>query len=219
MSQAENKTKGCVIVIDGVDGSGKTTQIDRVAKIHNEKFGDGAAISNQEPTMQSDFGRLIREILEHRAVAPAPAIMQYLYYADRLLNWQNVVIPAVEKGVSVYKDRDRTVTCAYGLACGVSVEEILDWHKNIPEPDLYIYLKVSPEEAVRRIAERVKLEGKEIEYFEKEESVRRNVEAFDQLVSMNVFSNMVIVNGEGSLEEISNRIWEEVLKCLNQKKN
>ena len=144
------------IVLEGIDGCGKTT----VAKLLAEKCN---ALVTKEPTAGS---KKIHQILRHHVTAPSPLEMQELYIADRLEHIKRVIEPALAKGKNVICQRYALSTYAYGTAFGVSQKDL---KHDFLEPDATFLLDLSAKDAIKRIEKRKKTK----EYFEKEKKLEK----------------------------------------------
>ena len=143
--------KGCFIVFEGLDGSGKSTQVrDLGTKLQKKKY---EVITTQEPTKKSVIGSLINRILYNKAVVP-DEVLALLFAADRADHTINTIIPALEKGSIVISDRYVYSSLAY-QSRGMKKRFDLDWVQSINqaaiEPDLVIFLDATPEDAMSRL--------------------------------------------------------------------
>lgn len=205
--------KGKFIVIEGVDGSGKTTQID----ILKEKFkaNDLKFHFTWEPT-DSPIGSIVRNILNKRIVADEHTIAA-LYLADRLdhiQNDQNGMLKFLNEGTHVIASRYYMSSFAYQVSDKISLDWLIDAHKpcfDLLKPDINIFIDISPEESMRRLRT-----GRAfLDLFETEEkitAVRDNYHAaFEQIGEQ---ENLKILDGTKSPELISEEIWELVREVL-----
>lgn len=197
------------IALEGIDGSGKSTQ----ARIITEKLlslGKKVHLTT-EPT-DSPIGKLIRDIFNHRLDADQRTIAG-LFVADRLehlLNRKNGILKKLEEGYHVITDRYYFSSYAYH---GVYMS--MDWviqanslSAEIKRPDINIFIDITPEVAI----ERLKNERKTLEIFETLENLRKvrdkYFEAFEKLKHI---EKIVIINGEQSVKEVSERILDLLL--------
>ncbi len=161
------------ITFEGIEGSGKTTQIRHVAEFLKKKGKD--CIVTREPG-GTETGRKIRAILldpESRGIDPSAELL--LYMADRAEHISKVVRPALSEGKTVLCDRYFDATVAYqGYARGLDIDFLKRMHKFVLDdlkPDVTFLLDLSPEAGLSRAWRQIK-EGERagIETrFEKEE--------------------------------------------------
>lgn len=144
------------IAIEGIEGSGKSTQARRLV----EALGESGinAILTREPG-GTLLGEAIREIvLAPGARGPSPRAEALLYAADRAEHVQTVIMPALDSGNWVVCDRYSDSYRAYqggGRLLGIEeVGPISSWASNGLEPDLVILLDLSVEEGLARIGTR-----------------------------------------------------------------
>jgi dTMP kinase len=144
--------KPLFITLEGIEGSGKTTQMDRLRR-HLEAAGRRVVVT-REPGGTS-IGRKIRALLldpANSALVPEAELL--LYMADRVQHIRTVIQPALTEGRVVLCDRFFDATIVYqGVARGVSAEMIQDLYTltcGELTPDLTLLLDLSPEEGLRR---------------------------------------------------------------------
>lgn len=143
------RTKGIFWTLEGIDGSGTTTQTHQLVG-WLEGRGENALFTC-EPT-GGRIGKLLRSILRGEE-SYAPAAVALLFAADRLDHVEREIAPARERGLHVICDRYVYSSLAYQ-----SLGEPLAWVAGInaqaPEPDLTVYLRVPAETAAERRAQR-----------------------------------------------------------------
>lgn len=211
--------QGKIIVIEGVDGCGKDSQFRILCDWLKSKFSHITIIETYEPwdNKEDPDGTRIRRILRHEEAEIDPGDgsinaekFQTLYVASRFIHWVKLILKAIKKGFLVVSNRERLSTYAYGSAFGIPLEKIHSWHALLPVPDLTIYLRVSAKTALTRLTNR----PGSAEYFEKEESLKKIVNAYDLVVGEKIIPNIVTVDGEGKIEDISQEIQKQVLDNL-----
>jgi len=147
--------EGRLIVFEGGEASGKSTQAARLA-------ADLGAVLTHEPG-GTEIGIRIREIvLDPAASAMAPATEALLMAADRAQHVAEVIRPALSSGKDVVTDRYIPSSLAYqGHGRGLDVEELrrLSSAAGAPEPDLVIFLDVPASVAAERLHGRDRLEA------------------------------------------------------------
>src|ERR1700683_4091371 len=88
-----NNSKGLYIVLEGIDGSGKTTQVARLVSALQKEGKD--VVRTREPRKEVGLiGKLIQEILQGKAKI-SPVAFQYLFSAERQMHHQEVILPAL----------------------------------------------------------------------------------------------------------------------------
>jgi len=157
---------GVLIVFEGIDGCGKSTQATLLAERLEER--EEAVLLVREPGTTA-VAEAVREILLHRTEHPlTPESELFLYLAARADLYDHVILPALAAGTTVVSDRCFWSTIAYqgaGLNLGVDVTRELSLIATKKrEPDLVVLLDLPPEEAAARRrgpADRIERRGEE----------------------------------------------------------
>jgi dTMP kinase len=208
-----NRKKGLFIVFEGLDGSGKTLQMIKTASFLFDKYKKYEILCAREPTYMTKSGKLIREKLAHdKDPKKQGKLFRALYIKDRAEHNKKVILPALNYGCIVLCDRYSHSTFSYQQAQGVSFQEILTEHKKykIRRPDLTLVFDVPATVAIQRIQKG----RKNNELFEKMhflEEVRRNYLKLQKLLPGD---NIVIIDGDTSVEEIFANVQKEVEKII-----
>jgi len=148
--------KGCFIVFEGIDGSGKSTQFRMLSEnLENAKY---EVVRTKEPTPQRPIGKLIREILyENKNNVPEESLA-LLFAADRIDHINSIIKPALEEGSIVLSDRYVYSSFAY-QSKGMQKEIDLTWLSSINryaiDPDIVVFLDITPEEGLKRGDKRI----------------------------------------------------------------
>jgi len=206
------KRKNLFIALEGIDGSGKSTQ----TKLLTEKLtAQGHKVySTFEPT-DNQIGKLIRNILKGNAKADH-RIIAGLFVADRLdhlLNEEYGIVKKLSAGFTVITDRYCFSSYAYQ---GTHMN--MDWviqanamSAEILRPDINIFIDVSPEISMQRLH----ANRDNIELFETLDSLQKvrakYMEAFEKLKAV---ENIFTVDGNRSTELIAQDIWQKVASML-----
>ena len=195
---------GMFIVIEGIDGAGKSTQAKLLAEWFEEKGHE--VVLTKEPT-DTAFGKLIRKLvltggkegiidgarISHEAEA-------LLFAADRAEHVAKLIKPSIEAGKIVISDRYFYSSLAYQWARGLDLEWLIDLNRFAVRPDLVILLDLPVKESMKRINGRsIKSEFDRIAELQKR--VRENY-----LKLAERFPEMRIVNALASVEDIHNDI-------------
>ncbi len=140
-------SRGKLIAIEGIDGSGKTTIAKKL--VHRLIEMNIDAHYTTEPT-SSSIGRIIREDIILADRRPSPILEALLFAADRIWHVENVIAPAILSGVWIVCDRYVHSSIAYQGARGASTDWIREINRFILKPDWAFYIDVDPETGLRR---------------------------------------------------------------------
>lgn len=143
------------IVLEGIDGSGKTTQIERLAPWMRDRVGGRGVVSTFEPGGWDGGDELRRLAIDARFDGSLSRF--FVFMADRCEHAARVIAPALREGRAVLCDRYIPSTIAYQIygAQGISEEVVrrvaaLPHEIGLPQPDAVVWLDISAEEAARR---------------------------------------------------------------------
>jgi len=201
----KNSYSGKFIVVEGLDGSGKSAQVDLLIDYLKNKNKE--VVVTKEPTIESQAGRKIKQALRKEIIVE-PMELQKLYVQDRKEHLSNKVVPALKDGKMVISSRYAPSTFAYGCSDGLDISLLLDLNKEFLLPDLTIIVNVPPELCVKRIESR----GDPKELFEQKEKLTKVNKIYKKLGEY--MENVVYVNGEKSIPEVFSDIIIEVNKLL-----
>lgn len=173
---------GCLIVFEGIEGSGKTTASRNLQKYLTTK--EYKASWTREPT-NSKIGSLIEDILRGKITVAEEAI-PLLFAADRADHTKRIITPAIKKGYVVISDRYIHSSIAYQKS-GMSKVFKRDWllkiNKYSINPDLVIFLDISPEEGLSRIGKWQRIHDDK--FFEDIETQKRIRDAYYEILNLN----------------------------------
>ena len=200
----KNIYPGKFIVIEGLDGSGKSAQVDLVIDYLKKQGKD--VVVTKEPTMDSESGRKVKQALRKEIIVD-PLELQGLYVQDRKEHLENKVVPALKEGKFIVSSRYAFSTFAYGYSDGLDVDLLIKMNDNFLLPDLTVIADVSPDSCVKRIESR----GEEKELFEQKEKLTKVNDIYKKIPQM--FENVVMVNGENPVQDV----FEEIKKIINEK--
>ena len=115
------KRKGWLIAFEGIDGTGKTTQIELLAEVLRQR--GLRVVATREPT-DGQYGRKIRQLYKNRkSVTPEEELNLFLH--DRREHVVQVIAPALASGKVVLTDRYYYSTAAYQGAAGHDPQKII----------------------------------------------------------------------------------------------
>ena len=211
--------KGKFIVIEGIDGCGKTTQIDELSKWLPKSglINKGSKLIKTREPGGSTLGKKIRRLIldNNENNKPSSLAELLLYSADRAEHVSKIISPALNNNNWVISDRFSDSTLAYqGYGRNINLEII----KNIESiacqgeyPDLTFFLEISPEESIIRrkneIPDRIEAEG--IKFLEK-------VNEGFKLIAKE--KNWKVISATQNIKTISNQIKETLLKNFSNQK-
>ena len=209
--------RGLFITLEGLDGSGKTTQIKRLAAWLE---GRGLApVLTRQPGGTSTGDRIRELLLDARSTHLAPMAEMALMFADRAQAIAEVIRPALEAGKIVVCDRFTDSTEAYqGGGRQLGSQAVLDLHRLICgnlQPDLTILLLPSLAASLQRARRRNTREeaqtGKNENRFEQEQDAfhRRVWEKYQEIAAREP-ERVLPIEGDLSIQAIHERIVEAV---------
>ncbi|MGB0638601.1 MAG: dTMP kinase [Myxococcota bacterium] len=191
------------IAVEGLDGSGGTTQTRLLADWFRER-GHNEVATTSEPST-GPVGRFIRTVLdpEHEASVVGDAVLPFLFAGDRRDHLDREVIPTLQRGAAVITDRYYHSSLAYqSLAIGLPAVAALN--ERFRPPDVTVFLDLEPEESLARILAR----GASLERFEALDRLRAIYEAYEAvLVHCRARGEHIVrIDARGSIEEVHYRV-------------
>lgn len=195
------------IAFEGIDGAGKSTQL-RILSQRLAKMGQECH-ETAEPT-SGMVGSLIRQIMSYKIEADNK-VTAGLFVADRLdhlLNESNGILEKVKNGVAVLTDRYYFSSYAY-QGIFMPMEWVIQANAlsaEILRPTVNIFIDVNPKVAAQRINNR-----RDIELYETLDTLTKIREQyFIAFETIGKDENVIIVDGNQSLEKVADDIWEAV---------
>jgi dTMP kinase len=201
---------GRFVVIEGIDGSGTTTQVARLAE--RLRVARVPVRATREPS-DGPIGTLVRQVLTGRLVVPggrAPgwATMALLFAADRMDHVESEIEPFVSEGGVILSDRYDASSLAYqSVSSGADAREALEWIRSlnrlVRRPDLTIVLDVLPDIAADRRAQR----GEAAQLYEQSEVQRALAVFYRDLPRHLPDDRIAAVDASGTVDEVHARVW------------
>ncbi|MES2568916.1 MAG: dTMP kinase [Verrucomicrobiota bacterium] len=196
------RTKGHLVVIEGIDGAGKSTVIQQLSRYCLEQ--QIPCVTSREPTT-GKWGRLLRESARTGRLSLSQELE--LFMQDRAEHILTLIGPALAEGKVVLLDRYYFSTAAYQGARGADPEAILAQNEEFaPQPDLVLLLDLDPLAGRARIAAR----GDTPDDFEEAEAlsqVRRIFLAIQR-------PYIVRIDAARSAEEVASQALEQMKRLL-----
>lgn len=209
MSNMQPRQRGIFIAMEGVDGSGISTQ-SAVLQRWLQAEEQAKVLLTKEPS-DGPVGNLARQALTGRLQGIAPETLALLFAGDRVDHIRQQINPALENGHHVICDRYLLSSLAYqGLDLDRHwIEEI---NSQIIRPDLTIFIRVAPATSLQRI----RANRFQIDLYERESTLQKVLANYDQLLaeSRKRGEQVVEIDGEQTPELVSKAIQEAVALLL-----
>ncbi len=187
--------QGLFIVIEGIDGTGKSTQATRLAEWFREQGRE--VVPSREPT-DGPWGKKLRESAATGRLSPEDELDYFLN--DRRQHVAEVIEPSLAAGKVIILDRYYFSTMAYQGARGFDPVEIRRRNEEFaPVPDLLLIMDLDVDAALARIGAR----GDNANEFEKRENLERCREIF---LSLRDEPFVRVIDTNGTLDEVAARI-------------
>ena len=190
--------KGKIIVFEGIDKAGKTTQ----AKLLEKKLGT-KCVRIDFPDYSTPVGKEIKHFLDGKRTYPDEVKMMLLS-ANR---WEkkNHIVKMVDKGLTVIMNRYYQSNLVYGISKGLTLDWLLLLDKGLPKADLVLVIDIKPQTLVRR-------SKNVVDTFEKDMNLIRRVKKNYRILAKRF--DWRIVEGEKSVDEVHSQVLEIVKKFV-----
>ncbi len=207
------RERGKFIVIEGIDGSGTTTQVARLAA--RLRAAKTLVRVTREPS-DGPIGTLVRQVLTGRIIVPggrAPGwvTMALLFAADRMDHVESEIEPALASGAIVVSDRYDASSLGYqSVMSGKGGEGAIEWirtlNRHILRPHLTIVLEIGAEVAAMRRDAR----GDAAQIYEQNE-VQRALVAFYRDLDRHIPNDRIVhIDAAGSVDEVEASVFAAV---------
>lgn len=195
--------KGLLIVFEGIDGTGKSTQMSLLATTLKKK--GFAVIETREPT-NGRFGQQIRALYANRQGVSREKELE-LFLADRQEHVQTLLAPALQEGKIILCDRYFLSTAAYQGAVGFSPTVIIEKNSFAPDPDLALLFCVPPHVGIERITV---TRGDTLNDFEQEATLQKVAAIFESLK----LPYIQRIDASGSIESVHQAVVQAITPFL-----
>ena len=203
---------GLFIVVDGIDGSGKS---EIIKMLHNYLFSKNKKyrlLTTREPT-NGKYGNQIRKMLRNeKDPQSSSSKLMELFVKDREEHLKNTIEPFLKKSDEhelniVLCDRYYHSTIAFQGAQGLDINELIKKNGKFRKPDITFILDAEPELALKRIEYREKEKFEKLEFMKK---IRTNFLKLPGLLK----DNIKIINSNKTLGEVFEDVRKEADKML-----
>jgi dTMP kinase len=188
------------VVFEGIDGCGKSTQIELLKKVYPN------AVFTKEPG-GTDFGIKARELLLHSEIK-SPKAELFLFLADRAEHYKEIIEPNLQK--IVISDRGLISGIAYALTSGFELDFLIELNKfslNNHLPQKVVLFKITKDELIKRVGakEQDKIEQRGYDYL---------MQIQNNLIEVTKALNIkhIIVDATNSIEDIHKEIVDFLKK-------
>ncbi len=196
---------GLLIVFEGTDGTGKSTQLQLLARTLTEK--GCTVISSREPT-EGQYGQQIRALYSNRDSVSREEELA-LFLADRKEHVDTVLNPGLTAGRIILCDRYFLSTIAYQGAAGMDTAQILEKNAFAPDPDICLLFQASIQTGVDRITGG---RGEELNDFEKADYLQKVASIFNEMD----FPYIHRINAAQSIEDVSRDVLTAIEPLLEK---
>jgi len=194
--------KGAFIVLEGGDGSGKTTQ---ARALYSALRHEGYKVHLTAEPSRSTAGRLIQRKILH-GKKTSPEVEALLFAADRFLHLESEILPALADGKIVVCDRYMYASFAYQGAQGVDSHWLREINRFAVKTDLALYLDVPAETGMSRIKRKKSV-------LEKPELQGRVRDEYLRLVQA---GELTLVDGTQPIRKVGENILDLVTRRLRE---
>ena len=202
-----NPYEGLYIAVEGIDGSGKTTQTEELSEYFRKKGRE--VVQTREPRKEGLIGDIVQKVLTGKVKMPSVGL-QYLFSTDRVLHHEDVIIPALKSGKVVISDRCFWSAVVYGILDRIGSydatipnflyisQSILSMYHQFIVPDYTFALDISLKTALNRISKKDDMK----EIYEDREKLKQVIKGYDWLAKQ-FPKEITVLDGEWSVEKVT----------------
>ena len=208
---------GLLVVIEGTDGAGKSTQVNMLSNYIKDR-GFGCAVSEWKTSRL--ISGVINDAKERNMLNTTTFSLLYAAdYADRL---ENEIIPALKAGFVVLMDRYIYTAYVRDSVRGHDIKWIKELYSYAPQPDLVFYLNVPTQTLIKRLIAKNGV----LDYFESgrdiglSTDIYKSIEIYqkrclEEYKTLKEECNFIEIDGEKTVDEIHSVIKSKVQKLLD----
>lgn len=213
--------EGSLIVVEGVDGSGKSTQLRLLARwLESNGFAVLTTEWNSSPTIRP----LIKKIKnKNQPILVSPYVFSLLHAADLAERVKFIIEGALNSGIIVLSDRYIYTGYARDAARGLDQKWLNELFSFAPKPDLTFYFKVSPKIAISRKVTMPKFyeAGMDIGL---SDNPKRAFDIFQNRIlkeyeKMAKKENFIVMNGDNRIYNTFSKVKEKTIEFIKEKYN
>ncbi|PID33278.1 dTMP kinase [Candidatus Saccharibacteria bacterium] len=213
---------GLYIVIEGNDGTGKTTQVDLLAEYFRGQNREVVVVEepgSDDPDKSTPIANEIRRLIKDGSLERAPEINLALFSMARRELWHQKIKPSLSGGAVVLSTRNYYSSLAYqGRGEGVSEAEILEMTKLFTDqrymnPDVMVILTLDHDSRRRRIAQRGELEKPDTFESRPDDFQDRVNQAYIDIAAKR---NLTTIDASASIDDIQAQIQQVIENYLQK---
>jgi dTMP kinase len=192
--------KGKIIVIEGIDKAGKTTQANLLLK----KLESGKCMKFDFPDYSTPVGKEVKQFLDGNRKYP-DEVKMILLSANR---WEKKaeIERIIGEGTTIIMNRYYQSNLVYGMSKGLKLSWLLALDDGLPKADLVIVIDIKTKTLVKRSKNGI------IDTFEKDLKLIRKVKKNYRILAKEF--NWHIINGENSVNDVNNEVLQIVKKIV-----
>ena len=210
---SDEKFPGILICFCGLDGAGKTTQIE-ILKNRIIRDGYGEPTCTFQPTKEMRQNFLFRKFVDGKKSdyeAYEYRSLSLLTVSDRLQHSRHVILPQLLDGKIVISDRYFYTALINLRARGYKEDKwIYEIAKYIPKPDLTFFINVDFDEAMRRVRSREEEKDRYIH-------MKFHKKLWEEYQYISHKTDCIILDNKLCIEEMATIVYEEFLKAIEKK--
>jgi len=198
--------KGLFVVLEGIDGSGKTSVAFLLKNMLSKR--NIKTVVTREPTY-FETGKLLRTYLSYYSLNQRDPIYEALLFAaDRIYHVNSYIKPLLKRGYVVVSDRYLYSSVVYQGTDGLPEEWILSINKFVLKPDLAFFINVSPPEAIKRLSKSTKSMFENIVFLNK---------VYNKYIDLVERGLLININGIQPINRVATEIYNMVISKWREK--